>query len=142
EFTAGEIGAERQAGAGSPAHGRMDLLTVVMHELGHVLGHDDLPVATHPHELMTEDIPTGARRAPPAATDGGALNSRRGIATASVTTTPSSVQADIGTLPAGKHVVMIFDVLIAAPIPQGVSSVSNQASVSGGNFATLRTDDP
>ncbi|HEU5100955.1 MAG TPA: hypothetical protein VFU22_18145, partial [Roseiflexaceae bacterium] len=37
---------------------------------------------------------------------------------------------------------VIFDVLFASPIPQGVSSVSNQASVSGGNFATLLTDDP
>src|SRR5262249_55737826 len=32
-----------RAAAGGPAYGRMDLLTVVMHELGHVLGLDDMP---------------------------------------------------------------------------------------------------
>jgi hypothetical protein len=34
----------------------MDLLTVVMHELGHVLGDADLPVADQPHDLMAENI--------------------------------------------------------------------------------------
>jgi hypothetical protein len=135
EFAAGRIGAELGADASSPAHGRMDLLTVVMHELGHVLGHDDIAAAKQPHALMTEALPTSTRRAP-AAAEG------RLISPSSITTTPSSVLADIGTLPAGKHVTMIFDVLIASPIPQGVSSVSNQASVSGDNFATLLTDDP
>jgi hypothetical protein len=140
EFTAGQIGAERRAGAGSPAHGRMDLLTVAMHELGHVLGHDDIASAEQPHTLMADQLPTGARRSPAGARI--AQADIQALAPAAVSTTPSSVQADVGMLPAGKRVIVIFDVLIAAPVPQGVSSINNQASVSGGNFATLLTDDP
>jgi autotransporter-associated beta strand protein len=47
----------RTALPGSPAADRADLLTVVMHELGHVLG--------HPHEdrgVMEETLPLGTRR--------------------------------------------------------------------------------
>ena len=60
EFELSEDGAELRAKAGSSAEGRMDLLTVVLHELGHMLG--------RPHEdgagLMAEALPTGVRRLP------------------------------------------------------------------------------
>ena len=46
----------------------MDLLTVVMHELGHELGLADLSVSTAAHALMAESITTGIRRLPPAMT--------------------------------------------------------------------------
>jgi Ca2+-binding RTX toxin-like protein len=42
--------------------GRMDLLTVVMHEIGHVLGYDDL--ADDADDLMTDDLDTGERLNP------------------------------------------------------------------------------
>jgi hypothetical protein len=41
-----------------------DLLTVAMHELGHVLGLDDLDPAAAPDDLMAATLPTGARRLP------------------------------------------------------------------------------
>jgi hypothetical protein len=42
---------------GSPSAGRVDLLTVVLHELGHVLGYD------HEDEgVMQESLPSGTRR--------------------------------------------------------------------------------
>lgn len=49
------------ADKGGPAADRMDLLTVVLHELGHVLGHGDLD------DILTDDImsgwlPVGVRR--------------------------------------------------------------------------------
>jgi hypothetical protein len=44
----------------SPAFGRMDLLTVVMHELGHVLGYEDLDPGAH--NLMSGALDAGVRR--------------------------------------------------------------------------------
>ena len=54
----------------SPAAGRMDLLTVLTHELGHVLGRDDLDPAIAPDDIMAEVLQPGVRRVPwPAAVD-------------------------------------------------------------------------
>ncbi|MCA9071903.1 MAG: hypothetical protein KDA84_23405, partial [Planctomycetaceae bacterium] len=46
------------------AIGRMDLLTVIMHELGHKLGLDDLHSQLHPDALMSARLPVGTRRLP------------------------------------------------------------------------------
>jgi hypothetical protein len=42
----------------------MDLLTVVMHELGHVLGLGDVANGSGSDSLMTTQLPTGVRRLP------------------------------------------------------------------------------
>jgi len=57
-------GDELRATSSSPAYGRIDLLTVVMHEVGHLLGftHDD-PAAG---AVMDDMLSTGVRRLPPA----------------------------------------------------------------------------
>jgi len=46
------------------AAGRIDLVTVVAHELGHWLGHLDLSPTTHPDDLMAATLPAGVRRTP------------------------------------------------------------------------------
>jgi hypothetical protein len=48
----------------TPAAGRVDLLTVLLHELGHVFGLPDLDGAAHPTSLMAETLAIGLRRAP------------------------------------------------------------------------------
>ena len=48
----------------------------------------------------------------------------------------------IGTLPAGKGVVVVFQAAINDPLPSGVTQVANQGTVSGTNFADVLTDDP
>jgi hypothetical protein len=124
---------ERRAAQGSPAGGRMDLLTVVMHELGHIIGHDDIPSADAPHTLMADELPLGVRHTPEpaagAAEAAPSLSGGRAVVPSSVKTTSSSVQANVGTLPAAKRVVVTFDVVIGSPLPAGVSQVSNQARI-------------
>lgn len=46
------------------ALGRVDLLTVLLHELGHQLGVADLDIMHDPDNLMTASLPTGKRRLP------------------------------------------------------------------------------
>ncbi|MEY2864142.1 MAG: hypothetical protein RLY58_1849, partial [Pseudomonadota bacterium] len=48
------------ASADSPAHGKLDLLTVLIHEMGHVLGVDP----KMPDDVMTQVLDTGERRLP------------------------------------------------------------------------------
>jgi hypothetical protein len=50
-----------------PAAGQMDLLTVIMHEMGHFLGHNDLDPQLAPYDLMSADLAAGVRRLPDSA---------------------------------------------------------------------------
>ncbi len=47
-----------------PAAGEMDLLTVIMHEMGHLLGCQDLNPQASPYDLMSADLAAGIRRLP------------------------------------------------------------------------------
>jgi hypothetical protein len=78
---------ELQASAASAAYGRMDLLTVVMHELGHVIGLDDLTAASSAHDLMARDLPTGTRRLPAGVSQAALDRSTRGV---------GSIQLNVG----------------------------------------------
>jgi hypothetical protein len=49
------------AGPG-PAAGRMDLLTTVLHEMGHLVGRGDLDASAHGQDLMADFLPAGVRR--------------------------------------------------------------------------------
>src|SRR6185369_12973970 len=59
---------EVQAAPSSPAYGHVDLLTVVTHELGHVLGFASIDSGILGHNWMTATLGTGVRRSPDAAT--------------------------------------------------------------------------
>jgi hypothetical protein len=62
---------EKMALETSPAFGRMDLLTVVMHEMGHVLGFKDLD--PNAGALMSGTLDAGTRRLNDSAPDSPAL---------------------------------------------------------------------
>jgi len=53
-----------RANESSDAYGDMDLLTVVMHELGHVFGYRDMDPATNDVEIMNETLDEGVRYLP------------------------------------------------------------------------------
>jgi uncharacterized repeat protein (TIGR01451 family) len=54
----------------------------------------------------------------------------------------TSVEVDAGTIAAGGSTTITFDVVIDDPLPPGVTTVSNQGTVSGANFSSVSTDDP
>jgi hypothetical protein len=65
---------EFQAAVDSPANGHIDLLTVVLHELGHVLGYESIDPSIQGQDWMTSTLGTGIRRLPdPAGTNSGPL---------------------------------------------------------------------
>jgi hypothetical protein len=64
EFTGPSSAAELRAAPESEAAGRYDLLTVVTHELGHMLGFADARASELPVRLMTETLMPSVRRLP------------------------------------------------------------------------------
>jgi hypothetical protein len=65
EFALIEALGELEATEGAAAK-HMDLLAVLAHELGHLLGQEDLDPVTHAHDLMAATFGTGVRRLPEA----------------------------------------------------------------------------
>ena len=57
-------------------------------------------------------------------------------------TAESMLSVKMGSLPAGKSIIILFDTVIRAPLLPGATQVSNQGEVSGSNFASVLTDDP
>ena len=88
EFTIRASAGELRAQASSPALARIDLLSVVMHELGHVLGFAHVASSTTPPDAMTASIGLGVRRLPISASGQGVGGT--GIAAPSTTTISSS----------------------------------------------------
>jgi hypothetical protein len=62
EFSPGAPGSPLVAIPGGPAGGKMDLLTVVLHEMGHLAGRPDVGAAGHADDLMAETLAPGTRR--------------------------------------------------------------------------------
>lgn len=116
--------------------GRFDLLTAVMHELGHAAGLSDSYAVQARESLMYGFLPAGERRLPTLQLAAGAVpvhNDETHFIGAPIA---------ISTLPPGKSITITFDATIKPPPPGGLCSVANQGVVSGSNFTDVLTDDP
>jgi uncharacterized repeat protein (TIGR01451 family) len=129
EFTAG------QAGNGTVAAGRLDLLTAVLHEMGHALGIDDTYAIADAGNVMYGFLTLGTRRLPAAGQAAGAIPDGEDA--------PDYVFSPItiGTLPPQKSVTIVFDATVNSPAAAGVDSVSIQGTVTGTGINVL-TNDP
>ena len=101
---------------------RVDALTVLAHELGHLLGHDHADDG-----LMADRLERGVRQAPQVEFEGA---------------TSGSLSVAIGVLPAGRSVTIVFDVVVANPVTGGAASISQHGTVTASNAGTTSTDDP
>ncbi|BCU78627.1 hypothetical protein llg_33420 [Luteolibacter sp. LG18] len=119
------------------AAGRMDLLTAMLHEMGHALGLDDSYRSEDRDNLMYGYLTKGERRLPVSGQARGAVphdHDGGHFLTAPIT---------IGTLPPGKSVVITATVTISNSI--NVGQISSQGTVAGTMTATpfsVLTDDP
>jgi hypothetical protein len=124
--------------ASAPA-GRVDLLTAIMHEMGHALGLPDTYDAKDRDKVMYGYLTTGERRVP--ATNDAAGSKPLTLAGPHyLSPTPLTV----GTIPAGKSVTVRFKVTIGNPIPSAASPISSQGTVHSttASFSDVLTDDP
>ncbi len=138
--------------------GRMDLLTALMHEMGHRVGLCDSYSSMARDSLMYGYLTKGERRIPFKAQARNAIP-KGNVGTHFLSVDPAvrntsksvepvsgeTVTVNIGTLPAGKSVTITFDVTVNNPPNLTLlnpARVSNQGIVSGSNFAVVLTDDP
>ncbi|HEX8078224.1 MAG TPA: Ig-like domain-containing protein, partial [Chthoniobacterales bacterium] len=118
---------------GAPA-GRLDLLTAVMHEMGHALGLPDIYDAKAQDDVMYGFLTTGQRRLP-------RLNQASGaIAGSAAHAQYLGGGVTIPTLPAGKSVVIKYTV--ANDNPTTAAAISNQGMVTAAEGINVSTDDP
>jgi hypothetical protein len=111
--------------------GHVDLLTAIMHEMGHALGLPDTYDAKDRDKVMYGFLTNGERRVP-----------AKGDATGVKPETHDAphflaAPVTIGTIPQGKSVTVTFKNKINNPIPSSASPISSQGTVSGSNFSNV-----
>ena len=124
--------------SGLPA-GRVDLLTTILHEMGHALGLPDTYSSQDRESIMFGQLTKGERRTP---TTNQASGATPFAGDSSHFLTGGLNPITIGTLPPGKSVVITYDVVIDNPFTLGATQLSSQATVQSTNAATILTDDP
>jgi Ca2+-binding RTX toxin-like protein len=98
EFLGQNGNGELVAGETSEAYGEMDLLTVVMHELGHVFGFLDLNPDQAPDALMSATLETGVRHLPGETATGQTKNDSNTVAPMDLTPDPEAEEDTLTAL--------------------------------------------
>ena len=121
--------------------GRVDLLTAIMHEMGHALGLPDTYDAKDRDKVMYGFLTNGERRVP---ATGDALGAKPSDHPKPQYLAAPAVNdaLTIGTIPQGKSVTIRHHSTINNTIPSSGSPISSQGTVSGSNFSNVLTDDP
>lgn len=145
EFIARETSMLRASdGSGSPASGRIDLLTTIMHEMGHRLGLCDAYSGVQRGGIMYGFLTKGERRLPVKGEADGAVPHAH--------STPHHLGAPItiSELPVGKSVTIKYSVTVNNdPLTWVGATLSSQASITSSNaegasgyFPPVVTNDP
>ncbi|MGA9581482.1 MAG: Ig-like domain-containing protein [Allosphingosinicella sp.] len=122
-------GTRLTADSGGAAEGKIDLLTVVMHELGHQIGLGDEYSNGSASDLMYGYVNAGERRLPAQGEAAGATPGSVGATSYAIT------PVNIGTIPAGKTVDVFIKSTINAQTDGFIVNPDNSATISGSNFA-------
>jgi hypothetical protein len=122
----------RHASVRGAAAGRVDLLTALMHEMGHALGLDDSYAADDRDSIMYGWLTPGERRLPATGQAGAVLPGARTV------TRFLTAPVDLGTLPAGKTVRVTFSVTIANPT--GAAAISSRGTVTADGGISVLTE--
>ncbi|HEY0150071.1 MAG TPA: Ig-like domain-containing protein [Allosphingosinicella sp.] len=117
--------------AGTAASTRVDLLTVVMHELGHQIGLGDSYAAGDADSLMFGTINAGERRLP------GSGDAAAGGTGAVASTAYALAPVDIGTLKPGQSYTLSWTSTVDSLSNTVIPTYTSSATVSGGNFTTV-----
>ncbi|HEX6377298.1 MAG TPA: Ig-like domain-containing protein [Allosphingosinicella sp.] len=124
-------GTRLTADVGGPAAGKLDLLTVLMHELGHQIGLGDEYVTVEADDIMFGYMNVGERRLPE---DGQAAGATPGsVGATAFALTPVS----IGTLPSNKTVDIFFKSTINTQSDGFIVNLNNDSTISGSNFSNV-----
>jgi hypothetical protein len=107
----GDISHQRTTANGQLPTAAYDLLTVVTHELGHVLGYDDLDPHHHPDHIMAGVLPPGAVRVEIAAGRGLGWFPTEGTALLALERADGESPAAGGRGPWGEHGLLVDRVL-------------------------------
>ncbi|HZE57233.1 MAG TPA: putative Ig domain-containing protein, partial [Chthoniobacterales bacterium] len=115
----------------SAAAGRIDLLTAILHEMGHAIGLEDSYAEKDRDSLMYGFLTRGERRLP-------AKGQAKGAIPGSVTRPHFlGLPVTIGTLNPGTSVTMTFQATVNAGFG---GNITNTANISGSNFVTVNTN--
>jgi hypothetical protein len=117
-------GTRLTADAGGAAEGKLDLLTVLIHELGHQIGLDDEYSTSEGEDVMFGYMRVGERRLPADGEADGAVPGSIGATAFALT--PVSV----GTLPSNKTVDVFFQATIDTQTDKFITHLNNNSTIS------------